>query len=381
MALSWRKSSGRQSRPPERIGPVWSPAIFLIVVAPWIIVFVSGGFSYSDQSGDPSVLLLAWVIFLIGISVWVVDVGLRALISNNLKRIASYYRAHETAPLASQPVALVLRSFGQVHGYLDKASGFSALWLLDDALTKTGFRPVMLGAPTSLPPDYSVLFLPSSDSDWQEMFEHYAEAAATILPVPESTDSLVTEVTVLRQNQWLAKTVIVMTPASIPRKAVSRETDWYLGGDDATRQRRWATATSQFHELGIRLPKYDPGGALIELDAKGKPLRVSRLGLDGMSMERRKRRTGLFSPSPAPDEVERFDCFLEAWSTLIARRRFTGPALSQVYPTTHHNLPRYGWSDLLHPPGNDGILRFNLRGFLVLGWGLPSLAYLMKTFF
>jgi hypothetical protein len=366
---------------PEEISAIWS-LVLAPVLVPWAFLFLGWAtwkvLGSWEQAGSGELRALAFSVLITGVIVWVIDFSVRERISDNLKRITSYYRAHETASKAPQPMALLLRSFGQVHGYLDAHSGFSVFWFLDRALVRSGLRPVMLGAPTSLPPDYSMLFLSSTDENWQGIFERYAAAAALILIIPETTRSLNTELTVLRQRGWLAKTVIVMTPASIPRKAVGGDMDWYLGGDDATRKSRWTEAASQFHGIGISLPNYDPAGALIELNAEGTLAQITPLGIDRASMEKGEGQRGFFAPDRDPNDADRYSLFSDAWTSLTNRRRFRGPALSEVFENAYDDLPCYGWPHVLRPPGDDGTLWINLRSMLILGWAIPIFGYSMK---
>lgn len=163
-----RKSCGRGYYLPEEIGATWS-LLLAPVLVPWAFLFLGWAtwrvLGSWEQAGSGELRILAFSVLIAGVIVSVIDFSVRERISDNLKRITSYYRAHETASSVSQPLALLLRSFGQVHRYLDARSGFSIFWFLDRALIKSGLRPVMLGAPISLPPDYSMLFLSSTDEN------------------------------------------------------------------------------------------------------------------------------------------------------------------------------------------------------------------------
>ena len=80
----------------------------------------------------------------------------------------------------------------------------------------------------------------------------------------------------------------------------------------------------------------------------------------------------LFSSRPRPSDDERYKRFRKAWHRLSESRSFYGPPLAEVYSPSNIDLPRYGWRDILKPPGNDGSLRINLRFFILFGW-LPIL--------
>jgi hypothetical protein len=236
-----------------------------------------------------------------------IELMIRPLINANLLRIARFYRVHSEAQTCDQPIALILRSFGQIHGYLDSQSGFSILWFLDDALRRTNLRPALLGTETSLPQGHGTLLYPSRDENWQAIFVTFADAAAVIFFVPELTPSLATELGVMRDRGWLEKTIIIMAPESIGARTA--------GGDDRTRQVRWEEARAAHAATGITMPTYDPAGALIEITSEGSVSVVTRLGLDWRTMQPGGFWDSLFH-SASPEMPERREQFCRLWQQI-----------------------------------------------------------------
>jgi hypothetical protein len=316
------------------------------------------------------------LLILFGAMLVLFELFIRLPINANLRRIASFYRAHAESRSANEPIALILRSFGQVHGYLDQGSGFSVLWLLDDALRSVGLRPVLLGTETPLPADHGTLLFPSNDNSWQAIFERFAEAAAVIIFVPETTQSLTTELRVMADRGWLAKTILVMTPESIAAPTAGGE--FVVSGDDAKRRSRWDDSRVVMSEHGISMPPYDKRGALVEMTAEGKAETVTVLSIDAPSLQP----SGFWGEivnSPRPNMPERWERFRDKWRQIHDRRRFSGISIHEVYRQIAPNLPNLTLRDVFSPPGDDGVLLFNLKvTFLGMGWGAPLFLILIQ---
>ncbi|MGB7950467.1 MAG: hypothetical protein WCH75_22510, partial [Candidatus Binatia bacterium] len=301
---------------------------------------------------------------------------IRPDLNRNLRRIKSFQWAHRQAVSASEPPALILRSFGQKDSYQDAGSGFSIFGLVDAAMRETGLRPVVLGSHLSLPDDNGFLFLPTRDDEWWRIFEVYSEASSLILVIPELTQGLGQELRFLRERTWLSKTVVLMNSASVPQRVMDGQGDVHaLRGNDEQRRARWSEACAIFAKMGIELPDYDPRGALIELNAQGRTRRVSILNIDPKSLNKIGYWKGLFIDA-GPNTADRRERFCKVWRDMTSHRQFDGRPLSEVYVPPC--LPRFGIRDVLYPPGDDGRLRVHLRIPILFGWAIPLMILLLK---
>ena len=282
--------------------------------------------------------------------------------------MATFYRVHAEARTSPYPIALLLRSFGNVHGYLDVGTGFSIFWLLDEALRETGLQPVLLGTDASLPEDHGTLLMLTEDEKWQEVFEVFADAAAVIIVVPELTGSLQTELQLLRERGWLAKSVAVMTPASVCVQNIALDPGVALGGDDTERRDRWEAARERYALQSLKLPPYDADGALIEWSGNGNISASNLLSFKPRSFHEN-----------VPHSLLRRESFCRCWRSIQDRRRFRGKSTSETYLPMAPALKASSHKSVLDPPGNDGRLEGALVCLALFGWVVP-LAFLFLSF-
>jgi hypothetical protein len=304
------------------------------------------------------------------------DGRLRGALNQNVDRIDSALEAFEAASRGDQPVALLLRSFGQVHGYHDVSTSFSLFELIVPALRATGFRPCAIGTALPLPPRHGVALVESTEADWWKHFEVLAAGAAVIIVLPESSASLMREVDALRASECLAKTVLLMPPRSIGVLGGTDVAHVAAGGDDRRRRERWSTARSVWDlRFGIALPGYDERGALIELGGSGEVEGVTILRPgdtdDSMRALSQRHEEGRYRADYAVP-------FERLWAELLARRRFRGPPIREVWRRLRPGAPAIGLRSYWRPPGDNGRLRRNVAWAALAGWLPPFLVALLS---
>jgi hypothetical protein len=367
-AEAFRAESMAPSRTlPIRLSWVWSP-VAGILFAPALLLGLA-------VSGDKP-----HAFWLLCLPLILVELAIRPAINDNLQRLAGFRRAHAEAAHGDERVALLLRSFGQVHGYLDDASRFGALWFFDRALRNSGLRPVLLGTNMSVPPTHGVLLLQTADADWQAAFDRLARAAAVIIVIPETSPSLQSEMGLLRERGWLSKTVLFMMPEVVEAPGLDGAS---FGGQQGIRQQRWEETRAVLAGHGIQIPAYDKRGCLAELQENGAVGALHWLDLDSASMTSLPEWRGWnwFWSKPGPAHPTRQRHFDECWHPIAERRRFSGPPVSEVYRAMSPPVPVFGVRDVWRTPGADTVLSTGLIVFFGIGWGLPLLLLLLETLF
>lgn len=138
------------------------------------------------------------------------------------------------------------------------------------------------------------------DNEWWDRLRMLARHANAIIIVPSAHEGTLREIRWLHQERLLLKCVFVMPPT--PSKGgwnvyvqssstVSFET--YSAVDQAT---LWSEASAALRDSpGFELPPYDERGALLDVDADGRVIRVAPLGLGSALFKVRRLRRALLS--------------------------------------------------------------------------------------
>lgn len=338
---------------------LWTPILTLPFWTPWC------GFLFIEKFTLGAGLTLISVTFLV--IAGTVEHLLRGALNANFRRMDVFDRVHAEANNSPRPIALLLRSFGRVHGHLDVQTGFSIFWLLDEALRESGFQPVLLGTDVSLPDNHGTLLFPTENEKWQKAFEAFADAAAVIIVIPEVTGSLQTEMHLLRARGWLAKSVAVMTPASIRVQNMMLEVSVAMGGDDQARSDRWEITRERLSQQGLKLPPYNTEGALIEWSASGEIHEINLLSFEPGSHNEN-----------IPHSPERRRSFCRCWRAVQERRRYHGKSISETYLPIAPVISNPNLEDVLDPPGGDGSLRSAIVCLVGFGWVFPLALYVLN---
>jgi hypothetical protein len=103
--------------------------------------------------------------------IWAIDDPLRGSLNRNVSRAQSALAAEQYAPTDGRPIALILRSFGERHGYSDPGVSFGVFELVEPTLCRSGFVPCVIGPDVPLPPEHEVAIVVCDDEDWWANFE------------------------------------------------------------------------------------------------------------------------------------------------------------------------------------------------------------------
>ncbi len=358
LATAWRKVLSPR---PVRVGWYWSIVISSLCL-PILLGMVVLSVIHADEGWVRIVAPLFWIAIVYG-----VDDSLRGSLNRNVCRVDSALQAEQAAPAEQRPIALILRSFGERHGYVDWGVTFGIFELVEPALRKAGFVPCVLGSDVPLPPEHGVAMVLCKDEDWWSNFELLARHAAVIVVVPEATDSLVLEIKALGNRQLLSKVLVLMMPESLPINVSFTDMPWFQqAGDEDKRRRRWSAACeiwkSTFRQA---LPPWRKAGALVEIGNAAevvsvRPLRIFELDqakvpyIDSLDTEQYKKHYGVD--------------FNQVLCQMMARRRFDGPPLREVWPMLAREPLEIGLWGYWRPPGDNGQLRHNAGILLGIGW-------------
>lgn len=307
-----------------------------------------------------------FLVFLVS-SVWAVDNPLRGSLNRNVSRARSALAAEQSAPTDGRPIALILRSFGERHGYSDQGVSFGVFELVEPTLRQNGFVPCVIGPDLPLPPEHEVAIVVCDDEDWWANFELIAQHAAVIVAVPETTDSLMREMKALGERQLLSKVLLLMMPKSLPVDVSFTDMPWFeQAGDDDIRERRWKAVRDLWLSMCHQpLPEWQELGALIEIGVQGEVLSVTPLRNDAMEGQRTPYMNSLDTETYKRNYgVE----FVRVLRDVLARRQFAGSALRDVWPMLARRPLDIGLWSYWRPPGDNGQLRRNLGLMMAVGW-------------
>jgi hypothetical protein len=173
------------------------------------------------------------------------------------------------------PFSLYLRSFSQEDGFKRK-KGFwwyvllegdvfgidrETLELLISQRVRMHHPMIALGLPGE---KLGAGRLVSTEAEWKDLTLFLMRRATMIFIVPGPSDGVLWEVRHLARDHH-AKTRYIMPPAK------------FLGGDAHRAETLWDEARLPCFSRGIDLPKYDPEGALLMLDANGRVAETLRI--------------------------------------------------------------------------------------------------------
>ncbi|HEV7610003.1 MAG TPA: hypothetical protein VGO61_21900 [Steroidobacteraceae bacterium] len=131
--------------------------------------------------------------------------------------------------------------------FFDRRIHNDLFWDIDEAAIGLA-RLVRLGGRSVHRHSSSSLCLEVGDEVWFEAMKRAAEIARLIVFIPERSESLLQELTELRDSGWYAKTIVVMQP--------ERE----FGDEGTKRADAWKSYREQLSQQGFDLPEYDPAG-------------------------------------------------------------------------------------------------------------------------
>jgi hypothetical protein len=191
-------------------------------------------------------------------------------------------RIAQTAPEHPGPYVLLLRAFHQTAGHVDEAvytgiDGMSVetpgsiLGAVEEGLRQEGYRLVAVGGEMMLGRDHALFWLEAPDDRWEATVEALAEGAAAILMVPETSAGVRAEIALLQRRGFLQKTIWVMAP--LPQEGLM--VSFPKAGE---RGSAWEACREALAGVGLRLPEYQPRGALFRLDAADTPEGLREIG-------------------------------------------------------------------------------------------------------
>ena len=176
---------------------------------------------------------------------------------------------------SDEPFSLYLRSFAQEDGF-GRRKGFwwyvlmegdvslidrETLELLISQRMRMRCPMIALGLPGER---LGAGRVPMAEAEWKEVTLFLMDRARLIYIVPAATEGVLWEIRHLARNHH-AKTRYIMPPAK------------FMGGDAARAEALWDEARLPCIPRGVDLPRYDPRGAQLILDANGRVAETLRI--------------------------------------------------------------------------------------------------------